>query len=219
MNCIVTVGPTYEPVDAVRRLTNFSTGRLGSQLADFLSEQNHQVTLLRSVQALHQNPTKAHRLLHFGTSEELRERLESLSEPSIDAVFHAAAVSDFRIGKIWSRKADGERSEVQLGKIPSQSEGLLAELIPTSKIIRELRHWFPAAWLVGWKYEVDGNQADLVVKAQRQIAENQTDACVINGPAYGRGYGVVTARGGSQHLDDALALFGALAGCLLTRQS
>ena len=36
MNCVVTAGPTYEPLDDVRRLTNFSTGKLGSQLGDFL---------------------------------------------------------------------------------------------------------------------------------------------------------------------------------------
>ena len=36
MNCIVTCGPTYEPLDEVRRLTNFSTGRLGTELANYL---------------------------------------------------------------------------------------------------------------------------------------------------------------------------------------
>ena len=37
MNCIVTAGPTFEPLDDVRRLTNFSTGRLGTELANFLA--------------------------------------------------------------------------------------------------------------------------------------------------------------------------------------
>jgi len=46
MNCIVTAGPTYEPLDDVRRLTNFSTGRLGTELAGFLTAHGHQVTLL-----------------------------------------------------------------------------------------------------------------------------------------------------------------------------
>ena len=51
MNCIVTAGPTYEPLDDVRRLTNFSTGRLGTELANFLVARGHQVTLLISAQA------------------------------------------------------------------------------------------------------------------------------------------------------------------------
>jgi len=40
MNCIVTAGPTYEPLDDVRRLTNFSTGRLGTELANFLAARS-----------------------------------------------------------------------------------------------------------------------------------------------------------------------------------
>ncbi|HYG35630.1 MAG TPA: phosphopantothenoylcysteine decarboxylase, partial [Clostridia bacterium] len=46
MRCIVTAGPTYESLDNVRRLTNFSTGRLGSELVNFLTERGHEVILL-----------------------------------------------------------------------------------------------------------------------------------------------------------------------------
>jgi len=45
MRCVVTAGPTFEPLDAVRRLTNFSTGRLGSELANFLAARGHEVAL------------------------------------------------------------------------------------------------------------------------------------------------------------------------------
>ena len=38
MHCIVTAGPTYEPIDQVRRLTNHSTGQLGTGLAKHLDE-------------------------------------------------------------------------------------------------------------------------------------------------------------------------------------
>ena len=44
MNCIVTAGPTFEKLDQVRRLTNFSTGRLGTELANYLTDQGHTVT-------------------------------------------------------------------------------------------------------------------------------------------------------------------------------
>jgi phosphopantothenoylcysteine decarboxylase/phosphopantothenate--cysteine ligase len=47
MKCIVTAGPTFEELDEVRRLTNFSTGTLGTELADFLMERGHEVELLR----------------------------------------------------------------------------------------------------------------------------------------------------------------------------
>ena len=45
MNFIVTAGPTYEELDNVRRLTNFSTGRLGSELVNFLVARGHQVEI------------------------------------------------------------------------------------------------------------------------------------------------------------------------------
>ena len=47
MHCIVTAGPTYEPIDQVRRLTNHSTGQLGTGLAKRLADDGHEVTLLR----------------------------------------------------------------------------------------------------------------------------------------------------------------------------
>ena len=46
MRCIVTAGPTFEPLDEVRRLTNFSTGRLGTELANFLQAAGGDVSLL-----------------------------------------------------------------------------------------------------------------------------------------------------------------------------
>jgi phosphopantothenoylcysteine decarboxylase/phosphopantothenate--cysteine ligase len=100
---------------------------------------------------------------------------------------------------------------MQAGKISTRQGTLLAELVPTPKIIAELREWFPRARLVGWKYEVEGDRAAVIQLAQRQIAECRTDACIANGPAYGRGFGLV--RGGSReclHLQDMAALFTAL---------
>ena len=53
MHCIVTAGPTYEPIDQVRRLTNHSTGQLGTGLAKRLAADGHEVTLLRGRAATH----------------------------------------------------------------------------------------------------------------------------------------------------------------------
>src|ERR1051326_5610387 len=100
MHCVVTTGPTYEPLDKVRRLTNFSTGRLGSELAAFLSSRGHEVTLLLAEMATYRNDSPARRVEPFTTTADLRERLQSLAAEKVDAVFHAAAVSDFRFGKV-----------------------------------------------------------------------------------------------------------------------
>lgn len=210
MHCVITAGPTYETMDNVRRLTNFSTGRLGTELANYLSERGHQVTLLIGEQATHCGERKAQRVEKFTTTENLLCKFQALAQQNVGAVFHAAAVSDFRFGKIWLRSEAGELSEVQSGKISTRAGTLLAELVPTPKVIAELRGLFPAARLIGWKYEVDGDRASVLAAAERQIRECRTDACVANGAAYGLGFGVVTGAAQCAHARDLAALFAAL---------
>jgi len=206
MRCIVTAGPTYEPLDEVRRLTNFSTGRLGSELTNFLTACGHEVTLLIGQLATWGGEHQAARVGTFTTTANLREHLRELAAESFDAVFHAAAVNDFGFGKVFRRNGSTELVEIGAGKFTTRGEPLLVELVPTAKIIAELRGWFPRATLVGWKYEVDGLQEQVIEKASRQIFENQTDACVANGPAYGDGFALVTAEG-STSIGDSPALF------------
>jgi len=211
MRCIVTAGPTYELLDNVRRLTNFSTGRLGSELVNFLAELGHKVTLLIGQQATYHGERHAHEVQTFTTTADLRDRLRALSSQPIDAVFHAAAVSDFTFGKVWLRSPRGGLSEVKSGKLSTRQGTLLAELVPTPKIISELRDWFPRSLLVGWKYEVEGERTAVLRLAGQQIAECRTNACVANGPAYGAGFGLVLSSGTNTHLVDTVALFEALA--------
>ena len=210
MKCIITAGPTYEPLDGVRRLTNFSSGRLGSELASFLDARGHDTTLLIGQQATYRGKCVARRVETFTTTANLRDRLQALAGKPVDALFHAAAVSDFTVGKVWRRAPRGKLTEVHAGKLPTREGTLLAELAPTPKIIADLREWFPRAWLVGWKYEVEGGRAGVVRLAERQIADCHTDACVANGPAYGTGFGLVRGGGEFTHLPDMAALFAAL---------
>ncbi len=210
MRCIVTAGPTYEPLDAVRRITNFSTGRLGSELANYLVDGGHEVCLLIGDQSTWNGDRKAQRVLTFGSTASLRETLESLAGSSVEGVFHAAAVSDFGFGKIWQRDTGGNPIEIRGGKITSRGGSLLAELFPIPKLIMQLRGWFPRAVLVGWKYEVEGGRDAVMGLAEAQISECQTDACVANGPAYGEGFGLITATGRCLHFEDRLQLFGGL---------
>lgn len=210
MHCVVTAGPTYEPLDQVRRLTNLSTGRLGIGLARYLSGTGHEVTLLVGEQATCPEPRHATHVQTFGTAADLNLRLQALREQRVDAVFHAAAVSDFTVGTVWEHAADGEMIEVRAGKIASRIRRLLVELVPAVKLIGFLREWYPAAVLVGWKYEVDGTQRTAITQGEHQIADCRTQACVVNGPAYGPGFGVVTAPGRRRHFPDRPALYAAL---------
>ena len=215
MNCIVTAGPAYETMDKVRRLTNSSTGRLGVELANFLTDRSHDVTLLVGEQASYAGERRAPRIETFTTAVSLRDWMQALASHSVDAVFHAAAVSDFMFGKLWHRSPHGELSEVKGGKISTRQGTLLAELVPTPKIIASLRDWFPQARIIGWKYEVDGNRADAISAAAKQIRECLTDGCVANGPAYGDGFGFLTSTEQCSHTPNMTALFDGLGNFLL----
>jgi phosphopantothenate---cysteine ligase (CTP) len=210
MQCIVTAGPTFEPLDSVRRLTNLSTGRLGTELAGFLSGRGHDVTLFIGQQATYCGERRARYVETFTTTANLRDCLQALASPAVGAVFHAAAVSDFSFGRVWCQPPQGPPKDVKTGKFSTREGTLLAELVPTPKIITELRQWFPNARLMGWKFEVEGERATVLRLAEQQIAECRSDACVANGPAYGAGYGLVRPGAPPAHLPDDAALFAAL---------
>ena len=209
MRCLVTAGPTYESLDQVRRLTNSSTGRLGAELAAFLVGRGHEVTLLIGRQATYHAEHQA-QVQEFTTTADLQECLRKHGNSGYDAVFHAAAVSDFGFGNIWVRAPGGELAPVRSGKISTRQGTLLAELVPTPKLIAHLREWFPAARLIGWKFEVEGERSSVIRQARKQIADCHTDACVANGPAYGPGFGLVKLQGEPAHFSDMPMLFDAL---------
>ncbi len=179
MHCLVTAGPTFEPIDEVRRLTNHSTGRLGCGLADALSRAGHRVTLLLSEVALHTPRSKKIRVIRFSTTRNLEKHLKDISALKVKAVFHAAAVSDFCIKKPLK------------GKI-SSAKAITLQLYPSPKLIRNLRKSYPNAFIIGWKYEVSGGRKSAVDSAKQQIDRCKTNLCVANGPAYGKGFGVVS---------------------------
>ena len=214
MHCLVTAGPTFEPQDQVRRLTNFSTGRLGTDLACRLAAAGHTVTLFRGEMAVW--PATAAldagaRVVSFRTAANLRTLLSQEAGAGVEAAFHAAAVGDFSFGRVWRRETGGTLVEVQAGKLSSKDGALLAELLPTPKLIAELRGWFPRAWLVGWKYEVDGSRDDAIERARSQLRDCRTDVCVVNGPAYGPGFGLVRSDGTLTHAGESGRLLAELA--------
>ena len=209
MHCIVTAGPTYEPIDQVRRLTNHSTGQLGTGLAKRLAANGHEVTLLRGRSATHTEQLEGVELKQFTTTADLADKLKHSTE--VDAVFHAAAVSDFAVGQVFRRDDDGQLKPLNVGKHSTRDGDMLLELKPTPKIIANLREWFAVAFLVGWKYEVDGDRDSALGRGRTQISENQTNGCVVNGPAYGDGFGWLSNADQAEHLVDKTELFKKLA--------
>jgi phosphopantothenoylcysteine decarboxylase/phosphopantothenate--cysteine ligase len=217
MHCVVTAGPTAEPLDEVRRLTNESTGRLGAGLSQFLAAKGCRVTLLWSRMSVVPKPREVDCIREFTTTAELGLALEAVAGEGAEAVFHVAAVSDFTFGRVYERTASGSLIERQQQKIESEGGDLVVELKPTPKLIAGLVTWFPKALCVGWKYEMNGDRPQAIQSALAQIQRNKTHGCVVNGAAYGPGYGLVTADGACRHLETAAALYEGLWELLKSR--
>jgi phosphopantothenoylcysteine decarboxylase/phosphopantothenate--cysteine ligase len=214
MHCIVTAGATWEPLDRVRRLTNFSTGSLGTTLARRLAAAGHVVDLFLAESIAWESSVPGVAPHRFSTTATLEALFRDHRSPTPLAIFHAAAVSDFQSAGCFERDADGSLIPLASGKLSTRDGTLWVELRPTPKILPQLRDWFPTARITGWKYETDGTRADVLNRVARQFTESRTDACVANGPAYGDGFGLATPSGALQHLPDRPALFDALVAAL-----
>ena len=207
MRVIITCGPSFEPIDGVRRLTNFSTGKLGLLLAAELSRAGHEVICMKGEGAVSHADAGAARVLPFSTNANLLERLREFSGDDPGAVFHAAALCDYEVKSV--RAADGALMTAR--KIPTLAGELTLTLKPALKLLPELRAIFPAAKIVGWKYELNGNRNAAETKAREQIFANGTHACVVNGAAWGEGFGFIEPGREVVPLADKPALCASLA--------
>ncbi len=203
MRVVITSGPSYEPIDKVRRVTNSSTGELGTLLSEGFAEAGHSVVCFRGVASTFPEPLWPVQVVPFTTNDDLAEglaRLPAREETTI--VFHAAALCDFRVAQIVDENGGQPKSH----KITSRGGSLTVMLEPTPKLIASLRRMFPSSILVGWKFELDGTADDVRAKGHKQMEDYLTDACVLNGQAYGTGFGLISRSGEKVHLPDKAAL-------------
>jgi phosphopantothenate---cysteine ligase (CTP) len=200
MRIIVTCGPSYEPIDGARRITNFSTGRLGIGLANAFAARGCQVLCFKGEQATCADPLVGAEHVSFTTNEDLLAQLEQeAARQSCDAVLHAAALCDFRVEGI----VDEHGAAVQSAKIPTRGGPVFLKLTPTLKVLPRLRILFPDARIVGWKYELAGTRAEALARSWQQIRECGTDACVLNGAAYGPGFALCRGENTVEEIEDA----------------
>jgi phosphopantothenate---cysteine ligase (CTP) len=192
MRVAITAGPSSEPIDDVRLITNRSTGELGVILAKTFQQSGHEVSLFLGRLSQFRLPQAA----YFDRNEDLERMLGEMNgSKSVRMVLHAAALSDFQVAAVRAGNKD-----VGLKKIGSEHETLSIELAPKPKVIAKLRDLFPNALIVGWKLELEGSREDLVREAVQQVKTNRTDASVVNGRAFGDGFGFCTSEGLQQVL-------------------
>jgi phosphopantothenoylcysteine synthetase/decarboxylase len=187
MRIVITGGPASEPIDQVRFITNQSTGELAVKLAQGFLAAGHQVDLFLGRGAT----WRLESAKFFQTNEDLCRLLgETTDRGGVDAVLHAAALSDFGVAR---RMVSGRETEA--AKISSDAETIELQLVPKPKLIRHLRDWFASAYIIGWKFELEGTAGDAVKEGVQQIELNRTNACVVNGSAFGPGFGFCSAQG------------------------
>jgi len=203
MKIIITCGPSYEPIDGARRMTNMSTGKLGVTLANCLSDAGHEVICLKGEGSTYSGDVRTARLETFSTNDDLAQQLESISRlENIGAVFHAAALCDYRVEQVLS----GAGVAMSSPKFATRDGRLHLVLAPAMKVLPRMRDWFPEAHIVGWKYELAGSRDDAFAKAWKQLRDCSSDACILNGAAYGEGFALCHADGRVETCAETLGL-------------
>src|SRR5271163_4223844 len=128
MRIVITSGPSYEPIDQARRISNFSTGELGTLLAEAFAEAGHSVVCFRGVASTFAPPLWPVEVIPFTTNENLETGLRQLpARDEMSFVFHAAALCDFRVREVRDENGELEHR----GKMSSRSGPLQVTLEPT----------------------------------------------------------------------------------------
>lgn len=173
---LVTAGGTAEPVDAVRVLTNTSTGATGAAVAAALARAGHEVVLLRAESA---RPAGGRvREETFVSYADLASALRRLLASSpFDAVVHAAAVSDYQVERVTSV---GESGDAPGGKLASGARPVL-HLAPTARLVDQLRGWSARPFtLVAFKLTAGTGEAGAAEAVRALFDHSGADFVVHN---------------------------------------
>lgn len=174
---LITAGPTYERIDPVRFIGNFSTGKMGFALAEACAQMGASVELLSGPVAL---PTPQGARRHDVTSAQ--EMLKAAQElfPQCDAAILCAAVADYTPASQSPQK------------IKRTDEGVHIDLVPTADIAAELgKTKGPKQKLVGFALETN----DETVHAEAKLKKKNFDFIVLNSLRdEGAGFGVDTNK-------------------------
>ena len=159
---LITAGPTHEPIDPVRFITNRSSGRMGFALAKMATRRGADVILISGPTHL-PVPGGNIRFISVGTASEMREAvLEQYKECSV--IIKAAAVSDYHPKSVSKQKLKKLDASVSL------------ELERNPDIIGEIGSLKGDRVLVGFAAET----RDLIANARKKLKEKHLDLIVAN---------------------------------------
>ena len=157
---VVTAGPTREPIDPVRYISNRSSGKMGYRLATAALRRGAAVTLISGPTAI--APPAGAVFVPVETAEEMREAvLHHAASASI--VIKAAAVGDYRVRHAASTKIKGKQD-------------FTLDLVPNPDILREVAAARTGAFIVGFAAETN----DVVAHARAKLESKGIDLLVAN---------------------------------------
>jgi phosphopantothenoylcysteine decarboxylase/phosphopantothenate--cysteine ligase len=172
---LITGGPTQEPIDPVRFLTNRSSGKMGYALAKVARRRGAEVTLVSGPTSL-PLPRKDIKWIPVRSAEEMRKAVLTHFEGA-SVVIKAAAVSDYR-PKMISQK-----------KIKKGDSNTILALERTKDILGEIGKKKANRILVGFAAETE----DLIAHAKKKLKEKNLDFIVVNDVTKpGAGFGLDT---------------------------
>ncbi len=144
MKVLITSGGCKVPIDDVRHIGNFSSGRYGVELAEEFSKAEHDVYLFREKGSLQVKDSFRFPNLIQGEYRDYEEYLAVkllIKHWQPDIIISAAAISDYVVNKTE-------------GKISSDSDELVIRLKKGEKVIKSFRELAPNAYIVGFKLTV-----------------------------------------------------------------
>jgi phosphopantothenoylcysteine decarboxylase/phosphopantothenate--cysteine ligase len=160
---LITAGPTREPIDPVRYISNFSTGKMGIALADECADRGAEVILVKGPTQIH----TAHdniKVIEVMTAEEMYKACSQYFGES-DVIIFAAAVADYT-PKYPANK-----------KIKKKEDDFMLELIKTKDIAYELgKIKKPGQVNIGFALETDNEMENALSKLERK----NLDLVVLN---------------------------------------
>ena len=160
---LITAGPTYEKIDPVRFIGNYSSGKMGFALAEECADRGAEVTLIAGPVALKTTHPNIRRI-DVESCEDMYQAATQVF-PQQDAAILCAAVADFRPEHATDQK-------IKRGK-----DDLVIRLKPTYDIAAELGHMKSEHQvLVGFALETNNEEAN----AQRKLEKKNLDFIVLN---------------------------------------
>ena len=199
-NIIITAGGTSEKIDNVRKITNSSSGKLGSVIASQLLEESgdkiEKIYYVCSKNSIRPNHEKVAIIEIFDTKDLELEIKKLLKENQIDYFIHSMAVSDYTVDYVTTAEKLADAIDNKMGsvfeticrcdrgltddKISSNYDNLIIKLKKTPKIISMIKDISPNTYLVGFKLLDNVSKEVLIDTAYNLKVKNKCDLVVAN---------------------------------------